>query len=389
MKNTLASVLAALLMTSLLTAGAAAKDPEGLVKLRASYHSQIAAIEEEHKEDLRRAPGEYAESLASLEKTYQMAGDLKSLLAVREERQRFAANSQVSAVTVLKGPPKLATLQGQFLKDYKAIGVTKSRRILDLTQKYSARLGALQKKLTQKGEIDDALKVMTEQEGIPDSRIVKAAQFEIAARGEAMVQPEGERRALTIDAQTLGRRLHGEILSWNSESRKLSVKYDFGSDDQLQDWKGGEMDVLDRISCRQAPASLTPQFDLVTRIEYDGYLYEGTGRITLKLGDSLSAQIGAGPENGMSLVFQNSEHYPIVSAKGGARLRLRYSAVLDLQNGTVRWEVNDKSLGSGRLTVPISYPVRVGVGHEASHTAYGNIVVTGILSRDYLTSFGD
>lgn len=388
MKKSVVPLMLLCQMAALLLASGAEDDPQELVTLRSSYHGQIAAIEQDHKHELKNAPRQYAESLKSLEKTFQMAGDLRSLLAVRKESARFADNPTIKAIKLVDTPAKLRSLQENFLKDYRNIGVNKARRILELTQRYSARLATLQRKLTQKGRIEDALKVMHEAENLPKTRAVKAAQFEIAARGEAIVDTADEPRSTIIDTEALSRRLRGHILSWNSQSRKLSVKYDFSDENQLADWPGGTMGVLDRINCETNEVWLTPKFDRVTRVDFDGYLYDGPGYITLKVGEGLTAQIGAGEENSQRLIYQNSEHYPLLSGKDGARPRLRYSVSIEISNGIVRWQVNGQDLGSARLPVPLTFPARIGLGHEASHTAYDNVIISGFLSEGYLSSLG-
>jgi hypothetical protein len=98
------------------------------------------------------------------------------------------------------------------------------------------------------------------------------------------------------------------------------------------------------------------------------------------VGNSLFADMGGGEEDGKTLLYQTSEHHPIISYNQGVDPLMRYAVSLTHQNSTVAWEINGNRLTPGRLQSPISYPARVGFGAPDSYTKYDNITVTGVLA---------
>lgn len=144
----------------ILTATGIAQEPEQLKELRFKFEVAIA----EERKPLKEFEKQYRAQLQKLEGSMQAAGDLKKLLAAREELKRFGSGNT-------KGFPELERLQGIYKKEKEAI-VSKSsgaeKRVIGAYQK---KLSELQKRLTQEGKIDAAVKVAAAIEKLKQSGI--------------------------------------------------------------------------------------------------------------------------------------------------------------------------------------------------------------------------
>lgn len=354
-----------------------------LLKLRGVYDKELEKVDEKYAEEMKLLPQQYLSLLLKLERAYQNAGDLKPLIAVREERDRFNKSKSLKEIVVAKAPAKLAELQQQFLKDCEDIPVNRARRILDLNQKYVAALDDLQRELTKRGEINQALAVMGEIERVQADEKVKSAKFQLAAKG-ADIQPKNEtERPAVIDVKLLSQKLHGEVMSWNSMTRQVMLRYDFSSDQQLRDWEGAAIQA-DRLSCSQSVGRNRVQFDGILSISYEGCLVSGSGPIAFSVGDSLYAHIGAGEKANRNRLFQNNENVPVCDVPFETQASLRYNGSLTIQEDGVIWTVDGKLMAKQKLPLPINYPVQVSFGDKRCHTTFDGILIHGILNPAYL-----
>jgi len=134
----------------LITTGYTQK-PEELKKLRFRFEVAIA----EERKPLNEFEKQYRVQLQKLEGRIQAAGDLKKLLTVREELKSFDSGNA-------KDFPELERLQGIYKKERDTIVSKISETEKRVIGAYQKKLSELQKKLTQEGKIDDAVKVAAE-----------------------------------------------------------------------------------------------------------------------------------------------------------------------------------------------------------------------------------
>lgn len=354
------------------------REPAELTTLRAAYKESLNKLDDTYYEQLREAPKTHLKALEELEKRYQSAGELKPLLAVREERLRFEKNPRADAITLVAAPDKLRALQEQYIQTLKDLELNRARSILDLTQKYVTRLTQVQKDLTRQGRIDEALKVLAEAEAAPNSELVLEAKRKLEGASSGTVQPPS-RKPSASGTINPGEICHGEIIGWNSVTGELTCRYDFSKEEQLADWEGGIIDPVGRLVCRNAVVWHKIRFKSVSRMEYEGYLFSGEGPIRMTLGNSLFADMGGGANHAVTMIYQTSEHHPFVTLEQGVDPALKYTGLLTLRDNTVVWEVNGRRLAPGQLQVPIPSPVRVGFGTADTLTKFDNVVITGIL----------
>lgn len=350
------------------------------------YENELQKREQERRATQQEMPRKYVEALQRLERSFQISGELKPLLAVRDERERFEAEPDLARMTVLETPAKLEALQKRILVEYRETGLNKARAVLDLNQKYVQHLETLQKELTRQNKIDDAMEVMAECERAKGAPEVKRARFLLAAEGAPIAPPQpsppGAKRLVDLDL--ISAKLQGEVLSWNSVTREITLRYDFQHKDQAADWEGPGIDHRNRLGCDQAVATFKPVFEDVSQIAFDGYYYSGAGRISVSLGAGLTAQLAAGKEQNQHVLFQHNEHHPVKWTDGTVTRYLAYPSHIMISQGRVTWKVNDDLVCNERLPQPIRYPTQVVLGDPRSHTTYDNVVITGVLTQGYL-----
>ncbi len=361
----------------------AAAVPE-MDKLKGIYEKELARLKSESQAEKLRLPQDHIAAMRELERTYQQSGELKSLLAVRGERERFIGNPSITAIVPVTTPDHLRTLQQSYIEQYKSLSSDRKTKIGDLREKYIRALENLQKDLTRQGKIESALAVMKEIESEQDS-------FEggdnAADSGGAVISPDliAKPRSTTLDIDALNELLHGEVRRWNSYSRQITITYDFSEPEQMEDWKGGELDELrGLLVCERTVAWVRPQFLKILEVGHDAFFDEEHEHLAgLVIGNSIQAHLTGGTVLEAKL-FQTSEQHPLTRfvEAGSPSIRVHRSE-LTIQNGRVEWTVDRTRARRAILQVPIRYPTYVGVGHMGSRSAYDNITITGILSKEY------
>ncbi|MBT8038142.1 MAG: LamG domain-containing protein [Verrucomicrobiae bacterium] len=151
------------------------------------YELRITQADSLYADQLEVLARQYTSALDGTAALLQKQGQLEGLLAVKAELKRFnetetvpAKNSDGTHASVLK----LRTIYNQSRAKADA---QRGQSMTKLTQSYLADLGALQKKLTQDGELEQALRVKTE--------VTKAQKFMASlpagqARGHSAVPPQ-------------------------------------------------------------------------------------------------------------------------------------------------------------------------------------------------------
>lgn len=171
-------------LTGLLLPASNAQDkaagPGDLTPLKTSYEAQVDKINRASEAAAVALQGQYTKSLTTLEKTFQEQGQLDPLLAVKKERERFAADSTVSEALEATGVADLDTLRANYRKSADAVPVKKAQDIVTLTEQYKKSLTGLQEKLTKAGNLEAALETRKETEAVENRPDVSASRFALA-----------------------------------------------------------------------------------------------------------------------------------------------------------------------------------------------------------------
>lgn len=139
-----------------------------LDRYKAIYKQQLTKLANKTKYQRLHIPQYHIKELRKLEAEYQASGDLRSLLAVRTERERFIGDPRIDHIEPVEYPAKLRELQISYIKNYRIIKAKRKQNAENMRNKYTQALQRLQKKLTQQGKIDQALAVMKEIESIQE-----------------------------------------------------------------------------------------------------------------------------------------------------------------------------------------------------------------------------
>jgi hypothetical protein len=371
------------IFTILATALTVLAVPPEADKLKTIYEQQMKRLTSQAQAELLRTPQEHIAAMRELEASYQKSGELKPLLAVRKERQRFARNPGVSRMEYVTSPAKLRSLQETYVSKIKDIRVQSGSDRQELKEKYLRAMENLQKELTQQGKIESALAVMHEVEALKNSTdAVAAAPSGTGDTTTPAVRPT--RRSDVLDVEALGKLLHGEVTRWSSYSRQITITYDFSDPEQLKDWKGGTVDEARGVLiCKRTVAWVRPQFLQVMEMEYDALLEDDTYLAGMVIGDSLQAEINGGSVLQAKL-FQTSSEHPIssfIETEAGSQ-RVHRSKI-SFERGRVEWSINGARYRRASFQTPIRYPTYLGFGHMGATSGYDNITLTGILSKEY------
>lgn len=148
-------------------------EPAELADMKAAFNRLLGEQVLLYRKTTASQPGVYEEDLRLLCERLQKGGDLDGFLAADKELKRFReamsgerdpfeANPEMPASALVREPAELRALQDRYLKSFRDAAAARQKNISDITAQYLERLRGLQKDLTIKNRIDDALAVRTE-----------------------------------------------------------------------------------------------------------------------------------------------------------------------------------------------------------------------------------
>lgn len=154
---------------------AASAAPVELVRSAEIYTNEITRIAGQYIEAVKGLPRQYQTDLLEMQKKLQESGDLDGMLAVAKEAKRFAAAlagerdpfetvPEMPENALVNEPVVLRALQDNYLKRYKDGADLRYSRLNELTSRYIKGLTGIQKELTRKDRIADAVFVRHEVE---------------------------------------------------------------------------------------------------------------------------------------------------------------------------------------------------------------------------------
>ena len=348
----------------------AADVPVELTRLRELYEAQIQKIDEDYLKERLDKPMHYLEDLAALGSSYQKSGNLRSLLKVRQERDRFDKARDLDSMVPVAAPADLRALQAKHIAAFRKTGEYRAARKAELKKKYAARLVALQTDLTKQNRIDEALVVMEAAE------VLKGTSGSSSPTSPAPgVSPP---QAVSSDPLSA---IHGDVVRWNPLTSEITVAYDFSAPEQLEDWAGGEGSEDEQLIARERLVRFKPAFAGVYSIDYETSRLEGDGPLAVALSGNLHAELGSGEDGVRNLLYQDHSRFPILDERGDVRDARIYFCAIKLDGGKVKWDVNRLVQGHRPLLRPLRYPTWLGVGSAQCTSTFDNITVTGVLRR--------
>lgn len=155
-------------------------EPEGLETLRSTYKDQLTKIGDEEMATLATAQAQYIAALSAIEKQFQQAGKLEPLLKATKEKERFSGDRNLQAADVVLDVPEIASLQKQYASAMKSVPLEPAQKRLNLAGFYERSLKKLEADLTIKGDIQGALAVKAERDGLGNKPEIVQAQNVLA-----------------------------------------------------------------------------------------------------------------------------------------------------------------------------------------------------------------
>ena len=214
-------------LAALIAMGTASRVPanDKLAELKLQYTELKADIATEQK----RFHARYEEELAKLETQAQSDGDLKLVIAVREEKKAYSTRTGESP----KSPhASLARLQAIFDQQTALIKKGQTVKLMELNQGYRKQLEELRGNLTKEGKIDAALLVQQEIDNL-GSELVLPTPTELAGKPSSppttFSKPPNQIRTPSD--------LAGHAAALEVDKMKVSVLSDLKTKDDNPMWK--------------------------------------------------------------------------------------------------------------------------------------------------------
>ena len=173
----------------LMAAGLHAAEPteDAISKLKVIYEKQTAAIQESHSERMQTWPMKYASALKALLGKEQKRGNLAGWNAIEKEIARFKQEGTLLESNIVRRTSSLAETQRQVMKQLAVFEQDRIQAVVDLQERYEARLKKLTAHYMTSGDMARARAANDEIERSGGLPLVTAAKFSSAiAETEAL-----------------------------------------------------------------------------------------------------------------------------------------------------------------------------------------------------------
>jgi len=372
---------------------------ETLARFKAIYEAELEKIDSQFRDESLALPQAHIQDLRELEQTYQREGELQSLLAVEEERRRFARNPAPGEITVSTTSRRLAALQRGYMDDVETVRSQRDSRRALLTERYEQRveqhraeylraLGRLQRELTQQGDIASALEVLQEAERIRSGAPPGERDSEPASRPDGR-SPDGTAARpapVSLSLEALRRALGADIGEWNSQSRRIVLEFDFARAAALRGWSGGTHDRERKLLvCDGTVVWLQPAFESIEELEVESLFLDARRRARVMLGQAgavqLTVEVAGDRGDPRVTAFQALEDRPLMSQSADVKLFIENHLALQLEDEDLYRTINYGPRGRSRLQRTLRFPARVGLGYDDASTGFRRVRVSGVLSE--------
>ena len=172
--------------------------PPSVVNFGREFARDVAACQATYTATTNRIPGKYMRDLEVLRVKYQEAGDLDSLLAVKNEITRykkakseepdpFEAVPEMTADVIVGKPAELRQLQEQYVTSFTDAAAKLKKEVSERGEKYRNNIKAAQAALTRAGKIEEAIAVRDEGERV--ARILDSGDISELLGQQGAVEP--------------------------------------------------------------------------------------------------------------------------------------------------------------------------------------------------------
>jgi Skp family chaperone for outer membrane proteins len=147
----------------------------GLPTLKRQFEGAIKETLQRGRENIQVSQQKYLAAIEALENDLQDAGQLQGLIALREEKRRFAQDNDIPKGAIVGDPEGLRQLQTSSRNRIQADRREQALQVVTISAKYMRDLSALQKALAAKGDSATVVEVRAEKDALLDNNVVREA----------------------------------------------------------------------------------------------------------------------------------------------------------------------------------------------------------------------
>lgn len=241
-KSRVAVVVAAVMLA---VRPVAAELPQAVVNYGREFAQGVASCRAAYVSATNQLPAKYLKDLEALQKQFQEAGDLDSLLVVKRESQRFAKARmaepdpfepvpEMMPDDIVASPQELRRLQEQYVIGFTEALEAMKTGIAERGEKYKTQFKAAQASLTKAGLIEEAIEVRNEADRvaaiIDSGRIDELLDKQIMAAATAALAGNAQEGVATEASKTDEKQVDSPAARWKYRgshpfSRDLKPRY--------------------------------------------------------------------------------------------------------------------------------------------------------------------
>ncbi len=146
-----------------------------LADLKKQFESAMRDTQRANREALKTLRQVYSDSLSKLQADLQAAGEMQSVLAVRDEKARFEQTGEIPAAALVTEPAALRKAQDDWNTSCQQAPVAQAQKLVGLSEKYMQQLSLLQKSLTARNDQEGLKAVNDETERLLGNNVIREA----------------------------------------------------------------------------------------------------------------------------------------------------------------------------------------------------------------------
>ncbi len=177
----LTAICTVFVLTTIGVAQGAGPSTNDLAVLRHAFDQALGEAQSNYMQRTGDMPAKYVSALDTQEAERRQAGDLEAVVALRQERTRFLASTNVSIENARGESPGLLGIKRQYSRQTALLAGQRDDAIAKAAQVYTNALASLEQQLTRDGRRAEASMVRNETRSVRNHPLVRAAMLGLAA----------------------------------------------------------------------------------------------------------------------------------------------------------------------------------------------------------------
>ena len=164
-----------MMVLTAITVAAGPAPTDSLPALRQQFEQALGEAAAAYVQQTADTPKDYAKSIDTLEAARRQTGDLEAVVALRKERARFQATTNVVVETAADEHRDIRTLKSQYQRQLARFAEQRDQAIVAAAQTYTNQLVILKTQLARAGKTREALLIQDEAASVGQDARVQAA----------------------------------------------------------------------------------------------------------------------------------------------------------------------------------------------------------------------